>query len=139
MGLYISQITDALGGELHSDPQTLIHRMAPLVSAGPNDLGFLSHPKYQSQLTSTQAACVVVSPELAPAAQARGACIVTPDPYHYFARLTQLWRPHPTLPAGPPIHPTAVLDPAALFTATAPLGPFCGVEAGGRLGARQEL
>ena len=139
MGLYLSQITEALGGELHGNPQTHIDRLAPLVSAGPSDLGFLSHPKYQSQLTSTQAACVVVSPELAPAAQARGACIVTPDPYHYFARLTQLWRTHHPLPAGPRIHPTAVIDPAAFVDATAHIGPLCVVEAGARIGAYSRL
>ena len=139
MGLYLSQITEALGGELHGNPQTHIDRLAPLVSAGPSDLGFLSHPKYQSQLTSTQAACVVVSPELAPAAQSRGACIVTPDPYHYFARLTQLWRTHHPLPAGPRIHPTAVIDPAAFVDATAHIGPLCVVEAGARIGAYSRL
>jgi UDP-3-O-[3-hydroxymyristoyl] glucosamine N-acyltransferase len=139
VGLYLSQITEALGGELHGDPQTLIDRLAPLGSASPKDLGFLSHPKYQSQLTSTQAACVVVSPELAPAAQARGACIVTPDPYHYFARLTQLWRTHHPLPAGPRIHPTAVIDPAAIVDATAHIGPLCVVEAGARIGAHSRL
>jgi UDP-3-O-[3-hydroxymyristoyl] glucosamine N-acyltransferase len=139
VGLYLSQITEALGGELHGNPQTHIDRLAPLVSAGPSDLGFLSHPKYQSQLTSTQAACVVVSPELAPAAQARGACIVTPDPYHYFARLTQLWRTHHPLPAGPRIHPTAVIDPAAFVDATAHIGPLCVVEAGARIGAYSRL
>ena len=139
MGLYLSQITEALGGELHGDPQTLINRLAPLGSAGPNDLGFLSHPKYQSQLIGTQAACVVVSPDLAVAAQARGACIVTPDPYHYFARLTQLWRAHHPLPAGPRIHPSAVIDPSASIDSTAQIGPLCVVEAGARVGAHSRL
>ena len=139
MGLYLSQITEALGGELHGNAQTYIDRLAPLGSAGPKDLGFLSHPKYQSQLTSTQAACVVVSPELAPAAQARGACIVTPDPYHYFAQLTQLWRAHHPLPVGPRIHPTAVIDPAASIDPTAHIGPLCVVEAGARVGAHSRL
>ena len=139
MGLYLSQITEALGGELHGNAQTYIDRLAPLGSAGPKDLGFLSHPKYQSQLTSTQAACVVVSPELAPAAQARGACIVTPDPYHYFALLTQLWRAHHPLPVGPRIHPTAVIDPAASIDPTAHIGPLCVVEAGARVGAHSRL
>ena len=139
MGLYLSQITEALGGELHGNAQTYIDRLAPLGSAGPKDLGFLSHPKYKSQLIGTQAACVVVSPELAPAAQARGACIVTPDPYHYFAQLTQLWRAHHPLPVGPRIHPTAVIDPAASIDPTAHIGPLCVVEAGARVGAHSRL
>jgi len=139
VGLLLSQITEALGGELHGDPQTLIERLAPLASATARDLGFLSHPKYQSQLRSTQAACVVVSPELAAAAQARGACIVTPDPYVYFARLTQLWRSHHPLPVGPRIHPTAVIDPAASIDPTAHIGPLCVVEAGAQIGANTRL
>ena len=139
MGLYLSQITEALGGDLHGDAQTYIDRLAPLSSAGPKNLGFLSHPKYQSQLIGTQAACVVVSPELAVAAQARGACIVTPDPYHYFAQLTQLWRAHHPLPVGPRIHPTAVIDPAASIDPTAHIGPLCVVEAGARVGAHSRL
>ena len=139
MGLYLSQITEALGGELHGNAQTYIDRLAPLGSAGPKDLGFLSHPKYKSQLIGTQAACVVVYPELAVAAQARGACIVTPDPYHYFAQLTQLWRAHHPLPVGPRIHPTAVIDPAASIDPTAHIGPLCVVEAGARVGAHSRL
>jgi len=139
VGLYLSQITEALGGELHGDPQTRIDRLAPLGSASPKDLGFLSHPKYQAQLSSTQAACVVVSPDLAALARARGACIVTPDPYHYFARLTQLWRTHHPLPAGPRIHPTAVIDPAASIDPSAHIGPLCVVEAGARIGAHSRL
>ena len=139
MGLYLSQITEALGGDLHGDAQTYIDRLAPLSSAGPKNLGFLSHPKYQAQLTSTQAACVVVSPDLAAVAQARGACIVTPDPYLYFARLTQLWRTHHPLPVGPRIHPTAVIDPAAFIDPTAHIGPLCVVEAGARIGAHSRL
>ena len=35
-----------------------------------------------------------MAPEQSAAAQARGACIVTPHPYLYFARLTQLWKRH---------------------------------------------
>ena len=139
MGLYLSQITEALGGDLHGDAQTYIDRLAPLSSAGPKNLGFLSHPKYQAQLTSTQAACVVVSPDLAAVAQARGACIVTPDPYLYFARLTQLWRTHHPLPVGPRIHPTAVIDPAAFIDPTAHIGPLCVVEAGARIGAHSRV
>ena len=139
MGLYLSQITEALGGDLHGDAQTYIDRLAPLSSAGPKNLGFLSHPKYQAQLTSTQAACVVVSPDLAAVAQARGACIVTPDPDPYFAQLTQLWRTHHPLPVGPRIHPTAVIDPAASIDPTAHIGPLCVVEAGARIGAHSRL
>ena len=139
MGLNLGQITDALGGDLQGDRQTLITRLAPLATASSSELGFLSHPKYQSQLKDTQAACVVVSPVLAPVAKARGACIVTPDPYLYFARLTQLWRAHHPIPSGPRIHPTAVIDPSASIDPSATIGPLCVVESGAHIGAHTRL
>ena len=37
------------------------------------------------------AACVIVAPAFRDAAAARGAVIVSADPYLYFARLTQWW------------------------------------------------
>jgi UDP-3-O-[3-hydroxymyristoyl] glucosamine N-acyltransferase len=64
---------------------------------------------------------------------------VTPDPYHYFAQLTQLWRTHHPLPVGPRIHPTAVIDPAASIDPSAHIGPLCVVEAGARIGAHSRL
>jgi UDP-3-O-[3-hydroxymyristoyl] glucosamine N-acyltransferase len=139
VGLSLGQITEALGGELHGDPQTWITRLAPLSSALPTELGFLSHPKYQSQLANTLAACVVVSPALASEAKERGACIVTADPYHYFAQLTQLWRARHPLPDGPGIHPTAVIEPDATIDPSAHIGPLCVVESGASVGAHTRL
>ena len=69
----------------------LITDIAPLESAAPHAISFLASPKFVCLLASSQAGCVIVSPQLQEAAQARGAVIVTPDPYLYFARLTQWW------------------------------------------------
>ena len=92
MALRIAAIVEALGGELHGDPEVLIDGLAALESAGAGQLGFLSNPRYQQQLAASRAACVVVAPGMRATAIARGACIVTADPYLYFARLTQLWK-----------------------------------------------
>ena len=139
MALSLGHIVESLGGELHGDVNLQIEALAPLATAGTGALAFLSHPKYQQQLASTGAACVIVSPAFAGAASARGACIVTPDPYHYFARLTQLWkREHaPAIVAG--IHPSAVVDPAADIDPSASIGPLCVVERGVRIGANTVL
>jgi UDP-3-O-[3-hydroxymyristoyl] glucosamine N-acyltransferase len=68
------------------------------------------------------------------AAQARGACIVADDPYLYFARVTQLWKKALPPPAGPAIHPSAVVDPEADVAEGARIGPLCVVERGARIG-----
>ncbi|WP_295980337.1 UDP-3-O-(3-hydroxymyristoyl)glucosamine N-acyltransferase [uncultured Variovorax sp.] len=135
MSLQLGAIVDALGGELHGDATLSIERLAPLQNAQPDALSFLSHPKYQQELAASKAACVIVSPAMREAATARGAYIVTPDPYLYFARLTQLWKARHARPEADRIHPSAVIDPEALVDATARIGALCVVERGARIGA----
>ncbi|WP_285414091.1 UDP-3-O-(3-hydroxymyristoyl)glucosamine N-acyltransferase [Variovorax sp. efr-133-TYG-130] len=135
MSLQLGAIVDALGGELHGDATLSIERLAPLQNAQPDALSFLSHPKYQQELAASKAACVIVSPAMRDTAAARGAFIVTPDPYFYFARLTQLWKAHHARPEADRIHPSAVIHAEAHVDATARIGALCVVERGARIGA----
>lgn len=135
MALLLGAIIKALGGELHGDPALLIERLAPLQSAQSNALSFLSHPKYRQDLATSQAGCVIVSPALRELAAQRGAFIETPDPYLYFARLTQLWKASHARPDEARIHPSAVIDPDAQVDDSARIGALCVVERGARIGA----
>ena len=136
MSLLLGQIVDALGGELEgATRETRIARIAPLESAGPGDLSFLSNPRYQQQLAASQAACVIVAPALREQARQRGACIVAANPYAYFARATQLWRQAQGCGPEPGVHPSAVVHPEAQVDASAIIGPLCVVERGARIGA----
>jgi len=137
--LRLGDITGSLGGELHGDPETGIEGLAPLESAGPAQLSFLSNPRYGQQLAASNAGCVIVGPAMREAALARGAAIVTDDPYLYFARVTQLWKSRLAPPAGPAVHPSAVVDPQAQVDPTARIGPLCVVERGARIGAHTVL
>jgi UDP-3-O-[3-hydroxymyristoyl] glucosamine N-acyltransferase len=139
VALRLGTIVEALGGVLHGDPELQIQALAPLESAEPQGLSFLSHPKYQQQLATTRAGCVIVSSQMQAAAQARGACIVAENPYLYFARVTQLWRRAQQQSAGPRIHPSAVVDPDAHIDPSAQIGPLCVVERGARIGAQTVL
>jgi UDP-3-O-[3-hydroxymyristoyl] glucosamine N-acyltransferase len=133
--LRLGSIVEELGGELCGDPERGIEGLAPLESAGPRELSFLANPKYQQQLAASTAACVIVGPPVRDAARARGDCIVTDDPYLYFARVTQLWKSRLGPPAGPAVHPSAVVDPDAVLDPTARVGALCVVERGARIGA----
>jgi UDP-3-O-[3-hydroxymyristoyl] glucosamine N-acyltransferase len=136
VSLSIGQIVGALGGELElADGDTEILRIAPLDSAGPGDLSFLSNPRYQQQLAASKAACVIVAPAMREAAMQRGACIVADNPYVYFARATQLWKQRHALQVRVGVHPSAVVDPEAEIDPTAWVGPLCVVERGARIGA----
>ena len=137
--LTLGSIVAALGGELEGDPALAIERLAPLETAEPSALSFLSNPKYRQQLADSRAGCVIVAPAVRDAALARGACIVTDDPYLYFARATQLWRRQRARPAGPAMHPSAVVAPDARVAASASVGPHVVVDSGAVIGERVVL
>ncbi len=135
MSLTLEHIVKALGGGLSGPTDRLIEGLAPLQSAGPAQLAFLSHPKYIAQLAQTQAACVILKSEFLSSVPAGTSAIVTPDPYLYFARLTRLWKQahRPADPTG--VHPSAVVHPTARIAPDASIGPLCVVEEGAVIGA----
>jgi len=139
MALRLGSIVEALGGELHGDPECLIEALAPLASAGPQALSFLSHRQYLGQLGDCAAACVIVGPEHADQAKLRGPCIVAEQPYLYFSRVTRLWKAALPRPPRVRIHPSAVIDPGAHVHDTAIIGALCVIERGARVGAATEL
>ncbi|MEO5881313.1 MAG: UDP-3-O-(3-hydroxymyristoyl)glucosamine N-acyltransferase [Caldimonas sp.] len=131
----LGEIEARLGGELIGDPATAIESVGPLDSATPSTISFLANPLYQKQLAASRAGCVIVAPAFREAALARGAAIVTADPYLYFARLTQWWAERTRPPPAPGVHPSATVDPAAEVAGDASIGPFAVVEAGVSIGA----
>jgi UDP-3-O-[3-hydroxymyristoyl] glucosamine N-acyltransferase len=133
--LRLGAIVQELGGELHGNPDRLIEGLAPLESATPTQLSFLSNPKYAQQLAGSRAACVIVAVSLRDEAAARGDCIVAADPYLYFARVTQLWKRALDGAPAPGVHPSAVVDPEAVIDPSAQIGALCVVERGAHIGA----
>ena len=131
----LADVVAALGGDLHGDAATTISKIGPLEAADAATLSFLANPRYRAQLPVSLAGCVIVAPEFAELAAARGAAIITPDPYLYFARLTQWWvsRTRPVVPAC--IHPSAVIDASAQLAEGVAVGPLAVIEAGVVIGA----
>ena len=130
----VRSLADAARGEIVGDPDLLIQRLSTLEAAGPHDLTFLSHPKYLGQLSQSAAGCVVVAPSAREPAIARGACIVTDDPYHYFALVTQLWKQRHFPAPTPRIHPNACIDAGATLAQGVSIGAFACIGAGAVIG-----
>ena len=134
MSTTLGSVVEALGGELVGEASQPITRLAPIASALSTELAFVAQARYAHQIESTQAGALIVPPSLQAAASARGACIVTDDPYLYFARLTQWWRAALAPVSEPRIHPSAVVDPSATLGEGVHIGPFCVIEAGAKVG-----
>ena len=139
MSLTLGAIVETLGGRLLGAPDTTVSGLAPLQSATPGQISFLSQARYQSHLANSLAACVIVSPALEALVSQRPAAIITDDPYLYFARLTRLWKRTFHTNPGPRIHPSAVIDPEARIAEDAVIGPLCVIERGAEIGPQTWL
>lgn len=150
-GFTLDEIVSRLGGELIGDVRIRIHQVATLENAGPAEIAFLANPKYRKHLKSSQAGAVVLAPTDAPGCPLP--CIVTDNPYAYYARVAQLLNPTKQAPSG--IHPSAVVesdfDPSVSIGAGAcvgrdvrigvgsVVGPGCVIGDGVTLGAHARL
>jgi UDP-3-O-[3-hydroxymyristoyl] glucosamine N-acyltransferase len=130
----LREIAEQLGGELLGDGTCTVARIAALEGAPPDAITFLANPRLRPLLATSRAACVVVRPEDREAAAARGAAIVTPDPYLYYARLSRWWAAQARPPAPAVVHPGAVVDPSARLGQGVSIGPLAVVEAGAVIG-----
>ncbi len=108
--------------------------MAPLQTAGPDDVSFLDNRRYLPALAATRAGAVIVRPELAARVPAGSVALVTAEPYLGWARVAALFHPEPPAQAG--AHPTAVVDAAARVDAAAEIGPLAVMAAGAEIGPR---
>jgi UDP-3-O-[3-hydroxymyristoyl] glucosamine N-acyltransferase len=109
-----------------------------LVAAEAAHIAFLANPRYRAQLASTRAGCVIVAPSLAEEAAARTTAIVTPDPYLYYARLSQWWAAGDR-PAEGGVHPSAVVEAGAQIAPTATVGALSYIGADAVIGANTRI
>jgi len=136
----VAEIAARLGGEVLGDPTLRITRIAPLDAADAASIAFLAHPKYRAQLATTKAGCVIVGPALREDAAARGGvAILTPDPYLYYARLSQWWAARQRGANAGGVHPSAVIEPGAQIDPTATIGALTFIGAGASVGAHTRV
>lgn len=127
----LSDLAGMLGAELTGQgPDLIVTGMAALDRAGPDQISFLTNPKYRHLVGQTRAGAVLVSNDYSDKAACR--LLKVKDPYLALARLTALFYP-PVLPhAG--IHPTAIIDPETSVADTASVGAHSVLEKGVRIG-----
>ena len=130
----LGELAALLGGELIGDASAQVTRISGLEAADAQSISFLAQARYQTQLATTAAGCVIVAPAMRDLAAARGATIVCPDPYLAFARLTQWWAAQSRSAPVPGVHPSAVVEPGAVVPASASIGPLAYIARGARIG-----
>ena len=101
LGFLIKQF----GGQLVGADKE-ITGIASLLSAGPDQISFLSSAKYRRQVEESHAGALIVTPKIAETLSDRN-LIITDDPYLYFARVARLFSPE-YIPV-PGIHASVVI------------------------------
>lgn len=126
----LGEIARRVGAELGAgvDPARLVHDIAPLDSAGADDLSFLDNPKYVTAFEATKAGACIVHPRQADRAPAGLAVLLSKDPYRAYAKASQFFYPAethgaPSFAAAGGVHPGAHVHPSARLGANVTIEP----------------
>ncbi len=120
------------------DPDATITDVAPLEQAARDQIAFLDHIRYLDQARVTRAAACLIRPEHEGQLPADVARLLTPEPYHAYARVAAALHPDAAAP-GPGHPPAAGAARGASIDAAARLDPSCQVAAGAVIEAGAEL
>ena len=129
----LPDVVAAAGGDADAR-ELMLAGVAPLQSAGPDQVSFLDNRKYAPLLQTTRAGAVIVHPDIAAKVPAGSIAIVTAEPYLGWARVAALF--HPLPPLRPGCHASAVVDEAAAVDPTSEIGPLAVVLAHAEIGPR---
>jgi UDP-3-O-[3-hydroxymyristoyl] glucosamine N-acyltransferase len=130
----------ALSGATVRDPKSgnrLFADVAPLESAGPEDLTFLDNRKYLDAFARSRAGAAFVDERAIGDAPAGMALLVAGNPYLAFARAAQAF--YPLKAVTPRRAASAIIDPTAMVPADCDIADHVVIEAGARLGARCQI
>jgi UDP-3-O-[3-hydroxymyristoyl] glucosamine N-acyltransferase len=112
----------------------LFNDVAPLETAGPDELSFLENRKYLPAFRASRAGAAVVEEAVASQAPAGMALLLSSEPYKAYALLAQAF--YPEARVAPGCAPSALIDPAAILPDDCEIGPHVVIEARVRFGRR---
>ena len=111
--------------------------IAPLQSAGPEDISFLDNKRYAALLAETKAGAVILHPDFADKVPPGCIALAVAEPYVGWAKVSALFFPYPE--PRPAVHATAVVEPGARVAPEAEIGPGAVIAAGAVIGAGSSI
>ena len=145
-GLTAAEIATLTGAVAQpgTSPERRIAGIASLDRAGPGDLSFIQHARYEAQFAATHAGICLVSQRFAAAAPAHVAVLVTPAPYRAFVAVAQALFPGAMRPSSlfeasgispsALVHPSARLESGVVIDPAAVIGPHTEIGSGTVIG-----
>jgi UDP-3-O-[3-hydroxymyristoyl] glucosamine N-acyltransferase len=89
MEFTVSQIAVMLGGEVKGNGADKVNMLAKIQDAKKGQIAFLSNPKYEQYIYTTQASAVIVKKDFTPKKEVTSSLILVDDPYISFTLLLE--------------------------------------------------
>jgi UDP-3-O-[3-hydroxymyristoyl] glucosamine N-acyltransferase len=118
-GFTLGELAEVLQARLDGDPTQVITGVAPLDSAGPDQISFLTDARYHDAARASRAGAFLVAPD---AADLPGPTLRCAAPQQALIDLVRLF--HPPAPVLPGVDRTAVVAPDARIDSSASVGPL---------------
>ena len=130
----LSQLADLSGATIEGDaePGRQFTDVQPLAAAGAGDVGFIVNRRYAQEFSRSKAGACLLAADMARAAPAGMALLVSGDPYRAYALVAGAFYPETGMSAtgtGP-----ALIDASATVAAGAEIGPGAEIGADCRIG-----
>jgi len=109
-----------------------VRGVASVEDAGPDEICFLSNPKYVRYLESSHARAVIISKETM--LPSKYIPLVVPDPYFAFLQLLEFFNTRTPLSVAEGIHPLAEIHPEANLGSGLSVGAYAVIGAGVSIG-----
>jgi UDP-3-O-[3-hydroxymyristoyl] glucosamine N-acyltransferase len=127
-------------------PDRRIVGVAPLETAGPDELAYMDNAKYADALAATRAGVCLVARRFAPKVPAATVALIAPQPYRAYAQILARLYPSAARPGsgfgatgvspGAFVHPTARLEHGVVVDPGAVVGPNAEIGSGTVVGAQ---
>src|SRR5688500_17863918 len=89
MEFTVNQLAGLLGGKVQGDGNARINMLAKIQDAKPGQIAFLSNPKYEQFIYTTNASAVIVKNDFVPKKEITCSLILVDDPYSSFTALLE--------------------------------------------------
>ena len=117
------QIAGILDGEVVGNPNAEVYKLAKIEEGSLGSLTFLSNPKYQNYIYSTQATITIVNKSFEPEQPISTTLIKVEDAYQSFSKLLEYYNQVKLMKSG--IEQPSVLSENVTYGDDLYLGSFC--------------
>lgn len=121
-------IAGFLGGDIAGDPLAKVNTIAKIEEGHEGALSFLSNPKYEPYIYTTDASIVIVNRSFEPDKPVKATLVKVDDAYACFAKVLELYASNKPQKTG--ISDRAVIDTSAKLGENAYVGEFTVISAG---------